>query len=101
MAEENNHQNGNLRTEIALVKKDIDTLTSVTSKLDTAIDKLSEVITSVNRMIAIQEEKLSNTDKSLDDNIEVIHNRIEKTSRQCIFTRHECYRTFSSILEEI
>lgn len=77
MAEENNHQNGNLRTEIALVKKDIDTLTSVTSKLDTAIDKLSEVITSVNRMIAIQEEKLSNTDKSLDDNIEVIHNRIE------------------------
>ena len=47
-------------------------------KLDTAIDKLSEVATSINQMLAVQENKIDTQDKQIDKNVEVIHDRIEK-----------------------
>ena len=67
-----------LRTEIELVKKDITQLNQVMGKLDTAIEKLSEVATSLNRMIAVQESKIDQQERLLGHNVEVIHERIEK-----------------------
>tara|TARA_Y100000389_G_scaffold129456_1_gene126934 strand:+ start:5936 stop:6355 length:420 start_codon:yes stop_codon:yes gene_type:complete len=64
------------RTEIALVKKDISQLNKVIDKLDTAIEKISEVATSLNRMIAVQENRVDTQERTLDQNVEIIHERI-------------------------
>ena len=55
----------NLQTEIELVKRDINQLNQVIGKLDTAIDKLSEVATSINQMLAVQENKIDTQDKQI------------------------------------
>ena len=64
------------RTEIALVKKDISQLNKVIDKLDTAIEKISEVATSLNRMIAVQETRVDTQERTLDQNVEIIQERI-------------------------
>jgi len=68
----------NIQTELAIVKKDIDQLNKVIGKLDTAIEKLSEVATSINTMIAVQETRIEQTEQSIGHNVEIIHERIEK-----------------------
>ena len=45
-------------------------------KLDTAIEKISEVATSLNRMIAVQESRVDTQERTLDQNVEIIHERI-------------------------
>jgi predicted nucleic acid-binding Zn-ribbon protein len=67
-----------LKTEIELVKRDINQLNLVMGKLDITIDKLSEVATSINRMLAVQENRIDTQDRQLDKNVEIIHDRIEK-----------------------
>ena len=67
-----------LKTEIELVKKDINQLNQVIGKLDTTIDKLSEVALSINKMLAVQETKIAYQDRQIDKNVEIIHERIEK-----------------------
>ena len=68
--------NEDFRTEIALVKKDITQLNKVIDKLDTAIEKISEVATSLNRMIAVQESRVDTQETALGQNVEIIHERI-------------------------
>lgn len=67
-----------LKTEVELIKKDIQQLNVVIGKLDSAIEKISEVASSINRMLAVQETKLHNAEKSLGDNVEIIHERISQ-----------------------
>lgn len=65
-----------LQTEIALVKRDIDQLNTVIGKLDLTIEKLSDIATSINRMLAVQETRVDSQEKSLSQNVEIIHDRI-------------------------
>jgi predicted nucleic acid-binding Zn-ribbon protein len=65
-----------LETEIALVKRDIDQLNTVIGKLDVTIEKLSDIATSINRMLAVQETRVDSQEKSLSQNVEIIHDRI-------------------------
>lgn len=65
-----------LQTEIALVKRDIDQLNKVIGKLDVTIEKLSDIATSINRMLAVQESRVDSQEKSLGQNVEIIHDRI-------------------------
>ena len=48
-----------LNTEVALLKKEVSDIKFIFNRLDTAIEKITEVTTSVNRMLAVHEEKLS------------------------------------------
>jgi len=65
-----------LQTEIALVKRDVDQLNKVIGKLDLTIEKLSDIATSINRMLAVQESRVDSHEKSLGQNVEIIHDRI-------------------------
>lgn len=65
-----------LQTEIALVKRDINQLNQVIGKLDVTIEKLSDIATSINRMLAVQETRVDSQEKSLGQNVEIIHDRI-------------------------
>ena len=47
-----------LETEVELLKKDVHSIAKLVDKLDVAIDKLTEVTNCLNKMIAVQEQKI-------------------------------------------
>ena len=52
--------NGNtdLKVELAKVKKDIENVNSLNGRIDNAIEKLTDVSTSIKQMLAVHEEKI-------------------------------------------
>jgi chromosome segregation ATPase len=45
--------------DIAGLKKDVENMSSIHGRIDTAIDKLTDVSTSIKQMLAVHEEKIS------------------------------------------
>ena len=56
-----------LETEVQLLKRDIKDVKSIHGRLDIAIDKLTDVSNSINRMLAVHEEKLARQEESSYD----------------------------------
>lgn len=54
---ENGHTD--LKVEIAGLKKDIENVTTLNSRIDTAIERLTDVSSSIKSMLAVHEEKIS------------------------------------------
>lgn len=52
------NQNTDIRVQLESLRKDIENSTSIQSRLDTAIDKLTDVSTSIKSMLAVHEEKI-------------------------------------------
>ena len=48
-----------LNTEVQLLKKEVSDMKMIYSRLDKAIEKISDVSNSINRMLAVHEEKLA------------------------------------------
>ena len=59
-------ETNNIRTDVELLKKDVHSISRLVDKLDVAIDKLTDVTNCLNRMIAVQEEKIEKQEQ--DDN---------------------------------
>ena len=55
-----------LQVDIAKLKKDIEQVNNINVRLDTAIDKLTDVSTSIKSMLAVHEEKISRQEQ-IDD----------------------------------
>ena len=51
-------ENTDLKVEIKGLKKDIEMSNTLNSRLDTAIEKLTDVSTSIKQMLAVHEEKI-------------------------------------------
>ena len=51
--------NEDLKVEIAGLKKDIENVNKLNERLDVAIEKLTDVSTSIKQMLAVHEEKIS------------------------------------------
>ena len=47
-----------LKVELAKVKKDIENVNSLSGRIDNAIEKLTDVSTSIKQMLAVHEEKI-------------------------------------------
>ena len=58
--------NTDIRVQLASITKDIENVNSIQEKLDTAIDKLTEVSSHIKSMLAVHEEKI-NRQEQLDD----------------------------------
>ena len=83
----------NLTTELQILKNEVEQVSTVTTKLDTAIDKLTDISGSIKSMLAVHEEKLSKQeeiDKAIfnllenrrvesDSKFEDIHGRLNKS----------------------
>ena len=63
-----------IRVELESLKTEVANTNSIQGRLDTAIDKLTDVSTSIKSMLAVHEEKLSQSEK-ID---EVIFNKIRE-----------------------
>ncbi len=57
--------NGNikLKVDVESLKKDVESIQNINDRLNTAIDKLTDLSTSIKSMLAVHEEKLSRQDK--------------------------------------
>jgi len=58
---ENGHTD--IRIQLESLRKDIESANSINSRLDTAIDKLTDVSTSIKSMLAVHEEKLQQQER--------------------------------------
>src|SRR5210317_1273409 len=47
-----------IRIQLESLRKDIESVNSINTRLDTAIDKLTDVSTSIKQMLAVHEEKI-------------------------------------------
>ena len=67
-----------LAVEVEGIKKDIANANAIHSRIDTAIDKLTEVSTSVKEMLAVHEQKLSQSEKTEEILFEKVRERGEE-----------------------
>ena len=73
----------NVETEIELLKREVSDMKQIHVRLDTAIEKIADVSSSLHTVIAVHEEKLARQEETLDenekhfrDNIQDLHSRI-------------------------
>ena len=55
-----------IRVELATIKQELENVNSIQGRLDTAIDKLTDVSTSIKSMLAVHEEKIQRQEQ-IDD----------------------------------
>ena len=54
-----------LETEVKLLKKELEDQAKIHDRLDVAIEKLTDVSNSINRMLAVHEEKLARQEEAI------------------------------------
>ena len=62
-----------IKVQLESLRKDVESVNSINNRLDTAIDKLTDVSTSIKSMLAVHEEKIQQQEK-LD---EIIFNKLK------------------------
>ena len=87
-----------INTEVALLKKEVSDIKVIFSRLDVAIEKITDVSTCVNRMLAVHEEKISQqeeasirADTEFKADIKELHSRITTNTKemmQAITSQH-------------
>ena len=87
-------ENGNtdIKVQIAGLKKDIENVNNLNGRLDAAIEKLTEVSTSIKQMLAVHEEKISRQEqideiifeklKERAGEIDTVHRELTKEIQQ-------------------
>ena len=93
----------NLKTEVALLKKDAKTGELIHQRLEVAVDKLTEITISLKGMIAQQEQKLTRAEQTDDDifitlesrrkewdnDLKELHSRISTQARDLRELQHQ------------
>ena len=70
-------ENGQVKTDVELLKRDMELVSALAEKFDIAIDRLTEVSTSVDKMLAVHENRLENQEQQR----EILHQRISDLKR--------------------
>jgi 3-deoxy-D-manno-octulosonic-acid transferase len=87
-----------LQTDVEILKKEMSDVKSIHIRLEKVIEKMSDVSTCINKMLAVHEEKISaqedavsNTNfivesrrKEFEEDIKEIHNRITKNNEELL-----------------
>ena len=81
-----------LKVELAKVKKDIENVNSLNGRIDNAIEKLTDVSTSIKQMLAVHEEKIQRQEqideiifdklKERAGEIDTVHRELSKEIQQ-------------------
>ena len=88
-----------LNTEVQLLKKEVSDMKMIYSRLDKAIEKISVVSNSINRMLAVHEEKISQqeevqirTEQEINNDIKELHSRISTNNRELMALMSEQHK---------
>jgi sugar-specific transcriptional regulator TrmB len=86
-----------LETEIAILKNDVNRMTSLFEKLDTAIEKMGEVSNSIARMLAVHEEKLSHQEQTDQE----LYSLVEKRKQELQLDVKELHSRITTVQREL
>ena len=78
-----------INTEVALLKKEVSDIKVIFSRLDVAIEKITDVSSCVNRMLAVHEEKIANQEEAqsranteFTTDIKELHSRVTSNYKE-------------------
>ena len=78
-----------INTEVALLKKEVSDIKVIFSRLDIAIEKITDVSSCVNRMLAVHEEKIANAEEpqikantEFTTDIKELHSRVTSNYKE-------------------
>jgi chromosome segregation ATPase len=72
------NDNLDIRVELEGIKKDLENVSSINNRLDTAIEKLADVSSCIKSMLAVHEEKIERQEKTDEIIFEKIKDRAEE-----------------------
>ena len=72
--------NTEIKVDIESLRKDIENMNTIHNRLDTAIDKLTDVSTSIKSMLAVHEEKIARQEKIDEIIFEKLKDRADEIS---------------------
>ena len=72
------NDNLDIRVELEGIKRDLENVSSINSRLDTAIEKLADVSSSIKSMLAVHEEKIAQQERTDEVIFEKIKDRAEE-----------------------
>jgi len=72
--------NTEIKIDIESLRKDIENVNTINGRIDTAIDKLTDVSTSIKSMLAVHEEKITRQEKIDEVIFEKLKDRAEEIS---------------------
>ena len=86
-------------TQVELLKKEVQDMKGIYRRIDTAIERITEVSTSVNRMLAVHEEKISQqeeaqirSEQEINNDIKELHSRISTNNRELMALMSEQHK---------
>jgi len=111
MAEDYN----SLKTDVEIIKRDINAIQGFSVKIDDAIEKMAEVSNSISKMLIVHENKLQNHDQMIDGiklamserkndfekQVELLHTRITAMKDENHSEREKYHRELLAALKEI
>ena len=74
-----------IKVQLESLRKDIESVNSINNRLDTAIDKLTDVSTSIKSMLAVHEEKIQRQeqiDEIIFDKLKARQNEIDELHKE-------------------
>ena len=85
-----------LETEVALVKQDVNQIGQLFSKLETALDKITDVSNNIGQILAVHEQRLqegekefeamkiemNNAENKFDNEVKDLHSRLTSNTRE-------------------
>ena len=89
MSEPNLFSKHDMYTQIELLKKEVSDMKGIYQRLDTAIVKIGDVSNSINRMLAVHEEKISQQEEihirdaqNFANDVKELHSRITTSTKE-------------------
>ena len=96
-----------LETEVELLKNEVASMGKIHMRLDTAIEKIAEVSSSLHTIMAVHEEKISRQEEALDeqerklqDNIMELHSRVTTNAKETHAAMGEMERRLVDAMNE-
>ena len=87
------NDNLDLRVELEGIKRDLENVSSINIRLDTAIEKLADVSSSIKSMLAVHEEKIERQEKT----DEVIFEKIKDRANEIDSVYRELQREINQV----
>ena len=104
-----------LETEVRLLKKELEDQAKIHDRLDIAIEKLTDVSNSINRMLAVHEEKIARQEEALYDaeqqievrrsellaKIDELHSRITTNTKEIMAAAQQAHLEQNKEIQKI
>ena len=97
-----------LSTEVELLKREVKSMNVIHGRLDTAIEKLTEVSNCINRMLAVHEERLGQQEESqhraeqeFTSDIKELHSRITTNAKEIMGAATQQHKEHSEAIQKL